>query len=40
MPDWVRPTALAHILGADFDALEEDPLNGMLDKLHPHRAAI
>ena len=40
MPDWVRRTALADILGIDFDALEEDPLYLVLDKLHPHRAAI
>jgi transposase len=40
MPDWVRRTALADILGADFDALEEDPLYRVLDKLHPHRSAI
>ncbi len=25
MPDWIRRTALADILGADFDKLEEDP---------------
>ena len=40
MPDWIRRTALADILGVDFDGLEEDPLYGVLDKLHPHRAAI
>ncbi len=40
MPNWVRRTALADILGVDFDALEEDPLYLVLDKLHPHRAAI
>src|SRR5271165_3893285 len=40
MPDWIRRTALADILGADFDALEEDPLYQVLDKLHPHRATI
>jgi transposase len=40
MPDWIRRTALADILGADFDALQEDPLYRVLDKLHPHRAAI
>ena len=40
MPDWVRRTALADILGLDFDALEEDPLYLVLDQLHPHRAAI
>ena len=40
MPDWIRRTALADILGVDFDGLEEDPLYLVLDKLHPHRAAI
>jgi hypothetical protein len=40
MPDWMRRTALADILGVDFDGLEEDPLYLVLDKLHPHRAAI
>jgi hypothetical protein len=40
MPDWIRRTALADILGVGFDALEEDPLYLVLDKLHPHRSAI
>jgi transposase len=40
MPDWIRRTALADILGVDFDGLKEDPLYQVLDKLHPHRAAI
>jgi transposase len=40
MPDWIRRTALADILGGDFDGLAEDPLYEVLDKLHPHRAAI
>src|SRR6266699_5435196 len=40
MPDWIRRTALADMLGVDFDGLEEDPLYQILDKLHPHRAAI
>jgi transposase len=40
MPDWIRRTALADILSVDFDDLAEDPLYGVLDKLHPHRAAI
>jgi transposase len=40
MPDWIRRTALADILGVDFDGLAEDPLYQVLDKLHPHRAAI
>jgi len=40
MPDWIRRTALADILGVDFGGLTEDPLDGVLDKLYPHRAAI
>ena len=40
MPAWIRRTALADIFGVSFDALEEDPLYEVLDKLHPHRAAI
>ena len=40
MPGWIRRTALADILGVDFEGLEEDPLYQILDKLHPHRAAI
>jgi transposase len=40
MPAWIRRTALADILGTDFEALAEDPLYRVLDKLHPHRAAI
>jgi hypothetical protein len=40
MPDWIRRTSLADILDVDFDGLEEDPLYQVLDKLHPHRAAI
>jgi transposase len=40
MPDWIRRTALADIVGADFEAIEEDPLYRVLDKLHPHRSAI
>lgn len=40
MPDWIRRTALADILGVDFGALAEDPLYDVLDKLHPHRCAI
>ena len=40
MPDWIRRTALADILGVDFGGLTEDPLYRVLDKLHPHRAAI
>jgi transposase len=40
MPAWLRRTALGDILGIDFEALAEDPLYEVLDKLHPHRAAI
>src|SRR5712691_1896855 len=40
MPEWIRRTALADILGTNFDGLGEDPLYRVLDKLHPHRAAI
>ena len=40
MPDWIRRTALADLLGVDFGGLREDPLYGVLDKLYPHRAAI
>jgi len=40
MPAWIRRTALADIFGVSFEALEEDPLYEVLDKLHPHRAAI
>src|SRR5271157_3651116 len=40
MPDWIRRTALADILGVDFGGLTEDPLDRVLDKLYPHRAAI
>ena len=39
-PQWIRRTALADILGTKFDALAEDALYRVLDKLHPHRAAI
>jgi transposase len=40
MPAWVRRTALADILGVDLEGLDEQPLYRVLDKLHPHRAAI
>jgi transposase len=40
IPQWIRRTALADILSTNFDALAEDPLYRVLDKLHPHRAAI
>jgi transposase len=40
MPDWIRSTAMADILGVDFARLPDDPLYRNLDRLHPHRAAI
>jgi transposase len=40
MPAWLRRTALGDLLGTDFDAVAEDPLYEVLDKLHPHRATI
>ena len=40
MPDWIRSTAMADILGVDFSQLPDDPLYRNLDRLHPHRAAI
>ena len=40
MPAWVRRTALADIFGVDLAGLDEQPLYRVLDKLHPHRAAV
>jgi transposase len=40
MPDWIRRTALADILGADFGTLADDALYRNLDRLHPQRARI
>ncbi|HMK23981.1 MAG TPA: IS1634 family transposase, partial [Terriglobales bacterium] len=40
MPDWIRSTAMADLLGVAFSRLPEDPLYRNLDRLHPHRAAI
>jgi transposase len=40
MPDWIRSTAMAEILGVDFSALVDDPLYRNLDRLHPHRGTI
>ena len=40
MPDWVRRTALADILGVDFDLLGEDALYRNLDTLHAERVKI
>jgi transposase len=40
MPDWIRRTALADILGADVTALSDEALYRNLDRLHPQRARI
>ncbi len=40
MPDWIRNTALADIVGTDFSRLDDDALYRNLDRLHPHREAI
>ena len=40
MPDWVRRTALADILGEDFTTLVDESLYQTLNRLHPQRAAI
>jgi transposase len=40
MPDGVRRTALADILGTDFAALHDDALYRNLDRLHPSRERI
>ncbi len=40
MADWMRRTALADILGADFSALHHDALYRNLDRLHPNRERI
>ena len=40
MPDWIRRTALADILGLDFTALSDEALYRNLDRLHPQRARI
>ena len=40
MPDWMRRTALADILGADFSTLHDDALYRNLDRLHPNRERI
>ena len=39
MPDWIRSTAMADILGVEL-GLPDDPLYRNLDRLHPHGAAI
>lgn len=40
MPDWVRRTALADLLGENFDTLVDESLYQTLDRLHPQRVAI
>lgn len=40
MPDWIRRTALADIVGEDFSALNEDALYRNLDTLYPNREQI
>jgi hypothetical protein len=40
MPDWIRRTALADILGADVSTLSDEALYRNLDRLHPQRAPI
>ena len=40
MPDWVRRTALADLLGETFDTLVDESLYQNLDRLHPRRVAI
>ena len=40
MPDWVRRTALADLLGEAFDTLVDESLYQNLDRLHPQRVAI
>ena len=40
MPDWIRRTALADLLGTDFTTLSDEALYRNLDRLHPQRAAI
>jgi transposase len=40
MPDWIRGTALADILGYSFERLSDDALYRNLDRLYPNRAVI
>ena len=40
MPDWIRRTALADLLGTAFDTLVDESLYQTLDRLHPQRALI
>lgn len=40
MPDWIRRTAIADILQADVQTLEDEALYRNLDRLHPRREDI
>ncbi len=40
MPNWVRRTALADLLGETFDTLVDESLYQNLDRLHPRRVEI
>jgi len=40
MPDWMRRTALADILGTEFAALNQEALYRNLDRLYPNREVI
>lgn len=40
MPDWIRSSALADIVGGDFSGLNDEALYRNLDQLHPHREGI
>jgi len=40
MPEWVRRTALADLLHADFKLLNDEALYRNLDRLHPQRGII
>jgi transposase len=40
MPDWIRRTALADILGESFDTLVDESLYQNLNRLHPQRVVI
>lgn len=40
MPDWIRATALADIVGTEFSGLNDEALYRNLDRLHPHREGI
>jgi len=40
MPDWIRRTALADLVGETFETLGPQPLYRQMDRLHPLRARI